>query len=508
MKSNQLKAGVYLSYISLFTSNITNLVLTPFIIKNLGQSEYGLYMLIGALVGYIAILDFGLGNTTVRFVAKYRAENDKSGQENFLFITSVIYGIISIIVIIIGSILYLNLDNIFQSSLTIREIEIAKVMFIILVINLAFTLPLNSYKGIITAYEQFIFPKVLSIVRILVRAAAILLLLLLGYKAIAIVLVDAILNFIMLMIYTLYVYKKLNVRVRCHNFNKDIIKEIFSYTSLIFISVVVDQFYWRIGHLILGLVASTSSVAIFAIGMTFGQYFITFSTAISGVFLPKITKMVVNNSSNKEMTDLFIKTGRIQFLVLGLILGGFTLFGEKFIFLWAGPGYEVSWKIAMMVMIPLFIVLCQTIGISILQAKNMHGFRAYSYLFISLLNIIISFFMAKVYGAVGAALGTTLSLILGNIIIMNLYYNFKVKLNMVRFYKELFKGLLLSFLLSLLLGLLLKIFLPISTWSILFLQFVIYMIIYITVFWLIGMNNYEKALFSKELNKFKKVFFN
>src|SRR5690625_6333705 len=82
MKKSQLKAGIYLSYISLFITNISNLILTPFIIRGLGDSEYGLYMLIGAFVGYIAVLDFGLGNATVRFVSKYRAENDKIKEEN------------------------------------------------------------------------------------------------------------------------------------------------------------------------------------------------------------------------------------------------------------------------------------------------------------------------------------------------------------------------------------------------------------------------------------------
>src|SRR5690625_910936 len=133
MEKSQLISGVYLSYISLFLTNITSLILTPFIVRNLGQSEYGLYTLIGALVGYIAVLDFGLGNTTVRFVAKYRAENDKKGQENFLASTFIIYAIISIIVLIIGSIVYFYLDMIFSESLSIEEISIAKTMFLILV---------------------------------------------------------------------------------------------------------------------------------------------------------------------------------------------------------------------------------------------------------------------------------------------------------------------------------------------------------------------------------------
>src|SRR5690625_7049666 len=121
MQKSQLKSGVYLSYISLFVSNVSNLILTPFIIRNLGDSEYGLYILIGAFVGYIAVLDFGLENTIVRFVAKYRAENDKKKEENFLFITFVIYLTISIIVLFIGLFVYFNLNIFFGKSLTTEE---------------------------------------------------------------------------------------------------------------------------------------------------------------------------------------------------------------------------------------------------------------------------------------------------------------------------------------------------------------------------------------------------
>ncbi|MEI4829870.1 oligosaccharide flippase family protein [Bacillus sp. FJAT-53711] len=504
MKINQLKFGIYLSYISLFVTNITNLILTPFIIRNLGQSEYGLYMLIGAFVGYIAVLDFGLSNTTIRFVAKYRVENDKKGEENFLFSTFILYSIISLIVLVVGFVMFINLDNIFRNSLTLGEIQIAKVMFIILVINLALTLPMNLFTGIITAYEKFVFPRVLTISRMLVRTIVILILLSLGYKAIAIVTVDAILNLLMMLISIAYVFLKLNVRIRFHGIDKSIFKEIFSYSFLIFISVIVDQFYWKIGHLVLGVISSTSEVAIFAIGMVVAQYFITFSTAISGVFLPKITKMVVNKASSEELTDLLIKTGRLQFVILGLVLGGFILFGRKFILLWAGPGYGYSWIIALLVMIPLLVVLTQTIGISILQSKNMHGFRAIAYLCISIVNLFISIYLAKLYGSVGAAVGTTLSLIFGNIVAMNIYYHVKVGLNIPRFYKELLSGLLISLISSIAVGAVLLL-IPSSSWIILVIQCVLYGIIYLLIMWLFGMNNYEKQLFLNEFRNIKRV---
>ena len=503
---NQLRAGIYLSYISIFITNITNLILTPFIIRNLGQSEYGLYMLIGAFVGYIAILDFGLSNTIIRFVAKYRVENEKKKEENFLFITLIIYLVISFVVLIIGTILFFNLERIFNNSLTASEVEIAKIMFIILVINLALTLPMNLFKGIITAYENFVFPRMLTIIRTLLRAVVILLFLSLGYKAIAIVLIDAIFNVIIMLISMIYTFLKLKVKIRLYKLEFPLIKEILSYSSLIFISVIVDQLYWRIGHLVLGIVASTSEVAIFAIGIMFGQYFITFSTAISGVFLPKITKMVVKNASGEELTNLLIKTGRLQFIVLGLIMGGFILFGKRFMLIWAGPGFEISWIIALLVMIPLTITLTQTIGISILQAKNMHGFRALMYLAIALINVIISIYMAKQFGAIGAAIGTTISLVLGNIIAINIFYHFKVKLNIPRFFKEVFGKLLLFQIVVICIGSLL-LYLPNDSWLILVLQCIVYSILYIIIIGSTSLNEYEKTLFSHEFKKVKKIIF-
>ena len=96
---SQLKKGALLSYVTIILTNLIGLLLTPFIVRSLGNSEYGLYALIGAFIGYISVLDLGLNNTIVRYVSKYRAENDKEGEEVFLGTTMLIYAFISFIVI-------------------------------------------------------------------------------------------------------------------------------------------------------------------------------------------------------------------------------------------------------------------------------------------------------------------------------------------------------------------------------------------------------------------------
>ena len=88
---SQLKKGALLSYFTILITNIVGLFLTPYIILKLGNSEYGLYTLIGAFIGYISIFDLGLNNTIIRFVTKYKTENNEVGEQNFLAISLIIY---------------------------------------------------------------------------------------------------------------------------------------------------------------------------------------------------------------------------------------------------------------------------------------------------------------------------------------------------------------------------------------------------------------------------------
>ena len=232
---SQLKKGAILSYITIFLTNIIGLVLTPFIIKSLGDAEYGLYTLIGAFVGYISVLDFGLNNTIVRSVAKYRAEKDKRGEENFLAVTMSIYGLISLIIVIAGVILYFNLDTIFSNSLTIEELGKAKKMFVILIFNLALTLPGGAFTAICTGYEHFVFPRIINIVRYVVRSLMVVGLLFLGGDAIGLVLLDTAMNMLVIVANCVYVFKKLKVTFKVHEFQLPLVKVIFSYSVWIFV---------------------------------------------------------------------------------------------------------------------------------------------------------------------------------------------------------------------------------------------------------------------------------
>ena len=101
MKVNQLKISVFLSYFNIILNCAVNIVFSPFMIRQLGQAQYGLYQLIGSFVGYLTILNFGLGNAIIKYVAKYRHLKEEKEQSNFLSIMLILHILFSLIVSII-----------------------------------------------------------------------------------------------------------------------------------------------------------------------------------------------------------------------------------------------------------------------------------------------------------------------------------------------------------------------------------------------------------------------
>ena len=91
----------------------------------------------------------------------------------------------------------------------------------------------------------------------------------------------------------------------------------------------------------------------------------------------------------KELTSLFTRVGRIQFILLSLICSGFIFFGRPFISMWAGKNYVEAYHIALLLMMPVTIPLTQNLGIEIQKAKNMHQFRSWLYFFMAISNLFI-----------------------------------------------------------------------------------------------------------------------
>ena len=499
----QLKVGVILSYVIIVLNSVVGLVYTPILIRSLGQSEYGLYSLVSSVILYLTVFDVGFGNAITVYTSKYiaKGETEKAQKLHGMFL--IIYFVIAIVAFIAGLILYFNVDNIFGNSLTVEEVSKAKILMLMLSVNLMLTFSFSIFSSIINANEKFIFAKCINILRIVLQPVLMLPLLYLGAKSITLVAVITLINIIAILCNVIFCIKKLNIKFKFGRFNIPLFKEILLYTLFVCLMSIVDKVNWSVDKILLGMFAGTSAVALYATATQLNSLYLSFSTAISGVLLPRMSKMEANNASDEEFTNIFIKTGRIQYLLLALVITGFVLFGKAFIeIIWVGKDYSLSYYIACILMIPVTIDLIQNVGISILQAKNKFKYRTMILIGVAVLNILISIPLAKLYGGIGAAIGTCVSLLLGQGLLVNLYYWKGVGIDIPRFWKEIFK-MSVPMVFVVLIGVFLHKIWPINNVLDFLLQVIIYSLVYIFVVWNFSMNNSEKDIVRKPLLKIK-----
>lgn len=490
---NQLKAGAILNYVVILLNTLVGLLYTPYMLRMMGQSEYGLYALVASVISYLTILDLGLGNAVVRYTAKFRAEGKQTEQYEMFGMFFILYIVIGFIALIAGSALYFNVDAMFGSTMTAMELDKARIMMIFLVLNLAVTFPMSIFGSIITAYERFVFPRVVNICRILLNTIVMICLLHMGYKAIAMVIVQTVFNILTLLLNFIYCKRNLRIKMYFRKFKWGFLKEVAIYSFWIFLNVIMDKIYWSTGQFVLGAVVGTAAVAVFAVAIQLQHLYMQFSTAISGVFLPKVTAIVTTNNDTKVVSDLFIKTGRIQYAVMALILSGFIVFGRQFVALWAGPGYEEVYVITIMFFASLLIPLIQNLGVTILQARNQMKFRSLLYIAIALVALILQIVFARKWGGIGCAIAISGALLLGQGLIMNIYYARKQKLDIVKFWKEIGKMSFAPVVMTAI-ALFMTDLVSIDSWLCLILGILFFCIIYLYVFYTISMNIYEKKL--------------
>ena len=502
VKKNEIKIGVILSYIIVGLDIIIGLVYTPILIRMLGQSEYGLYSLIASIISYLALFDLGFGNAIIVYTARYKAKGEKEKEQKLHGMFLIIYTIIGIIAGIVGFVLFLNVNNMFGNTMSVEELETAKSLMLILMLNLVITFPFSVFSSIITAYEKFVFSKLLNIFRIVMVPVIMIPLLLSGHKSFSLVIVLTIVNICVLLTNAFFCLKKLKIKLKFGKIDFKLLKEIFSYSFYIFLNTIIDKANWSIDQFILGSTSGTFAVSVYAVAVQLNSMYLNFSTSMSSVLLPKITKMEANKASDKEFTDVFIKTGRLQFLVMGLIMSGFIIFGQQFINIWAGETYSSAFIIGCILMIPVTIPLIQNVGQSILQAKNKYKFRTLVFFGIAIVNVLISIPLAQNFGGIGAAIGTAVSLIIGQGIIINIYYHKKIHINIIQFWKNILK-MAIPVLPVAIIGFVANYYLVSTSIAILVLKIAFYSMIYFIAVWVFAMNDYEKDIVRIPLKKFK-----
>lgn len=501
-----MRLSVVISYIQMALAIVLSVLFTPYALGTLGANEYGLLQTANSTVAMLSVLMLGFNSSYIRYYARYKQAGDQQAiyKLNGLFL--MLFCVLGSLVLACGLFLAGNLELVFDDGLTAQEYATGRILLIITTITLALSFPRVVFSNMISAHEKYFFLKSVAMVESVGGPLLNFAVLYAGYRSVALTVTALTVTTIVFLFYMVYALRVLKQKFIFRNFEKGLLSSLFKFTGFIAINLIVDQVNNQVDKVLLARFCGTAVVTVYAVGINFSNYYTQFSTAISGIFTPRVHHMVISTEHNpleqrKVLTAFFTKVGRMQFLLLALISSGFVLFGQQFLNLWVGPGYKESYYVALACMLPGTIPLIQNVGIEIQRAENRHHYRSVIYGIIAAFNVAVSIYLCQIWGAAGAALGTGAACILGHGLIMNLVYHKRININMLAFWRSIL-GQMLGMVPAFAVGVLIVKFVAIDSWIKLFLFVAVYMASYFISVLLFALNAEEKAMVRNLVKKF------
>lgn len=434
--ASQRKAGALLGYANVIAKNLVNLAYVPLLLHFIGQGDYGVFQMTNSVVFTLTLLSAGFYGAYVRFYMQEKAHGTDEGIRRLNGMFILVYLAVVVLCFAAGMILVANVETLFSGGLTPDELILARELMSIMVISVAVQLFSNPFNSYIVAKERFVYQQTRQLVTTLVQPLLAMLLIWLGMGAVGVALAILIISSVLLIMNIVYAIKKLGMRFLFTGLQWSLFKAVAIFSFWIFLNQIFDLVNNNVPNFLLGAMASSTVVATFAISVQIRNIFFAMSTTMSNVFVPMINRIVAEHDDNKVLTELMTRVGRYQMVLFWLLYGGFIVVGQYFVQLWAGPQNADAYWLAIIMVLPVMIPLTQNTGIEIQRAKNRHKTRSLIYILTSVIDIILAVLLIPSMGYWATAIGYIASIFLGTGLFMNWYYQARIGLDMVYFWKH------------------------------------------------------------------------
>ena len=432
----QRKAGVIFGYANIVVKNLVNLVYTPMLLAFVGQADYGVYQTANSFVFSLTLLAFGFSEAYVRFYTQKKARGTEEDIRTLNGMYLMLYVVVCSVALGLGLAFAANVGTFFSGSFTPGQVGLAGKLMVIMACNVSLTLLSTVFDAYIVAHEQFRYQQTRQMFTSLATPVIAFALLNLDMGAVGVSLSQLSVTVALLALNVRFAYCRLGMRFSFRRFDAALFRAIAAFSAWIFVNQVCELVNQSVPNMVLGALTGAMVVAVFAVSVQIRNVFVSLSTVMSNVFVPKINRIVAESDDNGELTRLMTRVGRYQMFLFCWVYCGFVLLGRFFVSRWAGEGFLDAYYLICAMTLPLGVPLCQNTGIEIQRAKNRHKARSVVYLCMALLNVAFTWAASPRLGYWAPAAAYIASISLGNGLFMNWYYHARIGLDMGYFWRR------------------------------------------------------------------------
>jgi O-antigen/teichoic acid export membrane protein len=427
--SNWLAHGVRL---------VIGLAVAPFLVHRLGNAEYGIWVLVFTLTGYMGVLDLGIRPAVVRFVSKYKALDDHQNVNAVVNTSLAVFCFVAVLVVAAAFVLAPYMERFFQIEPGLESK--ARMLTIIIGLNVALSFPFGVIGAVLGGgLQRFDISNGIQILILMVRTAAIVLAVKAGHGIVAmgvIVLVASVVGYSLryLAIRRQFPQFRLNLRLA----SRATLRTIFNYSLFAFLMAIASQMTYRSSSVILGAFLSVGAVTLFWIPWGLIEAARELVHLFTIVLIPRVSELEARKDT-AGIYDVLVRGTRFVMLIslpAGIMFIGR---GRNFIELWMGPEYAETALLLTIMAIPQFVAMPQRVASSILFGIGKHKWLCVVALVESLVNVLLSIFLVKRYGLIGAAVGLSIPVLVSNSLFHPIYTCRVIRYPLTRY---LWKGML------------------------------------------------------------------
>ncbi len=481
MKKKQMTIGALLSYAAIAFNILSGFLYIPWMIRTIGDDQYALYTLALSLI-QIFLLDFGIGSAVTKFLSNYYARGQWDEAKRFMGIVYKVFIMIAVVIAAVLVVFYFLIDTIYV-KLTPDEIAVFKRLFVIVSVYSVVCFPFTTFNGTLMANECFISLKACTLGQRVLNVALIIVLLLCGQDVYALVFVNAFSNILFVVVKYFLIQKQTDQRVDWRSWDSGIAKNLFGYSAWFTVRAIAHRFIFNIIPSLIAVTINAASVTVFSIAITLEGYVYTFADAINGMFMPQISRILAGDHVEKKLTSLMIKIGRFHLYTVGLIFVGFVCFGQEFVALWMGKGYEEVYLCTILLILPSLVMVPQQVANTALLASDVVKEQGIIYAATAAINVVLALVLLPLIGVYGAGVSVCVAYFV-RIIGMNMLYHKRLPLRLGEYFASLYVRWIPLAAVMIGGGFLLNTVWPLRGWIGLGVKIILFAVVYFAALWI------------------------
>lgn len=393
--------------------------LTPFLLRQLGANDYGLWILIGSIAAYGSLLDFGIATAVTKYVAQFQAEKRLEDAQSLVATALWLYLGLGLLAVILSAILAPVIPVVM--NIPPGQRSTASWLMLISGLGLGVSLPSATSISVLRGLHRFDLSNLVGIFGMTLFTVATVSAVLLGGGLLGMVAVSIPVTLVT-QVPAIWLIRRTapNLHFGLRRTDRGLLRTLMSFGSALFMISVAGQVQTKTDEITIGAFMPIANVAPYSIARRLSEMPLLLTEQFMKVIMPLASQLDAENDSGRLRT-LYLASSRLTLAIFLPLAVGVIIFAQPFLKAWVGAPYDRYAYLVVILTLASLLDTSQWPASAILQGTGHHRLVAIIALGTAIANLGLSLILVHPLGLAGVALGTLIPAMIESLCLVQPY---------------------------------------------------------------------------------------